>query len=618
MRRGFSLVFLLLMACTCEGIYAATWYVNSSTGDDVTGNGSAGAPWRTITKGISMAANGDIIDITGTFTGEGSATTGISFNKRVTIQGHGAGVTIVQAAATRNTANRRVFSVDLGGLANVAYLKSLTVRYGRHTSGTYGAGGITINNGTLNVDGCSIEENDLAVSSSTYYGGGGIMVHDYGKLIMTNSSIRNNTASIALYGAAGVYFHSYYAEAPGSFTNCTISGNAATYTYSFDFDKDYAGVAGGISNWWSNGLTLTNCTVSHNSTTNDAGGLLLSRSTTLTNCTIAHNSAGDKGGGVVMYGSNMVTMKNTILAENSSVNETTSKDFSRYNNTGSVVDNGYNIVEYSTYSFAAAGDLTGNQANLNLSGTLEINYATNGVYTLKLSSGSVAINAGATGTNGSVSVPTTDERGAPRNGATDMGAYEYWDDNGTMPVELTTFTAHRVFDRVTLTWTTATERNNLGFQVQRRRNMDWTDLCFIPGAGTSNHTRTYTYVDQPDDAHAGHLAYRLIQRDRDGTETYSDVVELAADRLAATSLEQNSPNPFMPSTQIRFTLPEPSYVTLVVTDALGRIVATPALGLYDAGTHTARFEAAHLPVGIYNYTLTTPAGVTTRQCILAR
>ncbi|MYI43272.1 MAG: family 16 glycosylhydrolase [Rhodothermaceae bacterium] len=76
------------------------------------------------------------------------------------------------------------------------------------------------------------------------------------------------------------------------------------------------------------------------------------------------------------------------------------------------------------------------------------------------------------------------------------------------------------------------------------------------------------------------------------------------------ALDQNFPNPFNPSTSIRFALPESETVTLRVYDTLGR----PAATLLDqkphtAGTHTVRFDGAGLASGVYLYRLEVGASV---------
>jgi hypothetical protein len=76
------------------------------------------------------------------------------------------------------------------------------------------------------------------------------------------------------------------------------------------------------------------------------------------------------------------------------------------------------------------------------------------------------------------------------------------------------------------------------------------------------------------------------------------------------ALHQGYPNPFNPSTQIDFDLPEASNVSLIVYDALGRGVATLASGYHEAGSHTARWNAVGIASGVYfvRFTATKPSG----------
>jgi N-acetylneuraminic acid mutarotase len=96
----------------------------------------------------------------------------------------------------------------------------------------------------------------------------------------------------------------------------------------------------------------------------------------------------------------------------------------------------------------------------------------------------------------------------------------------------------------------------------------------------------------------------------------TDVRPLPAD--ASFALHANYPNPFNPSTMLSFDVPLRSAVTLTVSDALGRVVATPAEGWYDAGRHSLSFSGSALPSG--NYFLTLRAGdfVQTRTITLMK
>jgi len=84
------------------------------------------------------------------------------------------------------------------------------------------------------------------------------------------------------------------------------------------------------------------------------------------------------------------------------------------------------------------------------------------------------------------------------------------------------------------------------------------------------------------------------------------------------SLQQNYPNPFNPTTNIKFTLPKESNVTLKVYDMLGSEVRTLVEGNQRAGSYNIYFDAANLSSGIYFYTLKTNEFADTKKMILVK
>jgi hypothetical protein len=83
-------------------------------------------------------------------------------------------------------------------------------------------------------------------------------------------------------------------------------------------------------------------------------------------------------------------------------------------------------------------------------------------------------------------------------------------------------------------------------------------------------------------------------------------------------LEQNYPNPFNPSTKIRYSIPENSFITLKVFNLLGEEIETLVNSEQSAGVYEATFDASELSSGIYFYTLSTKNSVNTKKMILVR
>jgi len=409
---------------------AATYYINSSTGNDTTGDGSSGAPYATFYKAYTVAAaSGDTLNLTGTFdwTSAGEAGdasgTGYTLGKSLTIEGQGAGVTFIQAASSENTADRGVFTVSSG---KTVVIKNVTIRYGVSTA-TETAGGIT-NSGTLTVQNSTIS-NNWYNSTANYYGAGAITLkHDAnGTLNLSTTTIANNTFNGKYYGSGGVYAgqsNTINVTASTFSSNVASSSNPTTFAYSYAEPSGALGVFRFVT------TKITNSTFSGNSTNSYGGALQVyyPNSFTVTNSTIANNTATAGAGGVLFESATdgyNVILKNTILANNTG-NSTANDFYVVSGSAGRITDNGYNIVEYSTNkTWSGTGNLTGDQSTLNLSASLADNSTSNGVQTLALSSGSVAIDAGNTSANGTVSIPGTDQRGGTRSGSTDIGAYEY-------------------------------------------------------------------------------------------------------------------------------------------------------------------------------------------------
>jgi hypothetical protein len=195
--------------------------------------------------------------------------------------------------------------------------------------------------------------------------------------------------------------------------------------------------------------------------------------------------------------------------------------------------------------------------------------------------------------------PLLDQRGATRRGNFDIGAYEFWDNNGSLPVELSSFMASVNGNAVDLKWTTASEINNRGFQIEKNAGSGFVPLAFISGHGTSTQLNNYSYIDK--NVSGGAYSYRLKQIDYDGTFKYSKVVEINLSGPNKFELGQNYPNPFNPTTTINFALPKTERVRIIVYNLIGQEVYQVTNRDYDAGNHSIQFNGSNLSSGVYFY-----------------
>lgn len=190
-----------------------------------------------------------------------------------------------------------------------------------------------------------------------------------------------------------------------------------------------------------------------------------------------------------------------------------------------------------------------------------------------------------------------------------------WENSGPpLPIQLASLTGTSVSGQgVMLQWSTLSETDAYGFEVQKSaaRTGSYQSIpgSFVNAHGTTTVPQKYGYTDNSPGA--GTVYYRLKQLDLDGTFRYSDgiAVDVAsgiAGRLFPTefSLSQGYPNPFNPSTNIKYGLPQKAFVTMEVFSTLGQRVATLINEQEEAGYHQITFNASGLASGAYFYSIT--------------
>lgn len=189
-----------------------------------------------------------------------------------------------------------------------------------------------------------------------------------------------------------------------------------------------------------------------------------------------------------------------------------------------------------------------------------------------------------------------------------------------VPVELLAFTASVNNSEVQLLWSTASELNNQGFEIERSINDadNFVTVAFVEGQGSSTEIHYYSYSDHPDLNGVNQLYYRLKQVDFDGTFSYSDVVSVSYDVPTSFVLNQNFPNPFNPSTKITYFVPNESFISIKLYDFLGREIKTLVNDFKATGTYEILFDASDISSGTYFYTMIAGNYSSTKKMIILK
>lgn len=186
-----------------------------------------------------------------------------------------------------------------------------------------------------------------------------------------------------------------------------------------------------------------------------------------------------------------------------------------------------------------------------------------------------------------------------------------------IPVELISFTALIENNSVVLNWSTATELNNQGFHIERKSELkDFETIGFIKGNGTTNEIMNYSFVDK--NISSGNYFYRLKQIDLDGSFKYSNEINIKYNLPQKFVLEQNHPNPFNPSTKIKFQIPYNKFVKLNVYNIIGQHIKTLVNEEKIAGNYEIDFIAEDITSGFYIYTIQAGDFIQTRKMILIK
>lgn len=194
---------------------------------------------------------------------------------------------------------------------------------------------------------------------------------------------------------------------------------------------------------------------------------------------------------------------------------------------------------------------------------------------------------------------TTDILNNARSATTpDVGAFEI---NPVVPVTFISFTGERRNNANLLNWSTATETNNKGFQLQRSIDgVSYTSIASINTKaenGNSSQPLHYTYSDEKITATAGYY-YRLKQTDKDGKYGFSNAVLIKGIKATSLQLVSVYPNPAKEQLNVMVTSPKTDNITFVITDITGKVVLQQKQSIIN-GDNLLQLHVQSLSPGTY-------------------
>ena len=623
-----SLLFFLIVCLFSFRNYADTTFVSGTiVGQTWT---TAGSPYAvegdilvaslTIEPGVMVIFMGDYeFEIAGVLLAVGTEQDSIKFTKADTIPGW-QGIFFNFSVPGSELAFCRIDGSVNSGIRIDNSIPTIDNCFILNNSGTQG-GGINVIDGLSFVLNNSIIINN-SISGGTLRNGGGIYLSDNTNAVLTNCTIENNSISVSnsnnnSTGRGG----GIYAGGNLTMNYCHISLNSISTSTSWVYQRTGTSIGGGI--YGNSELELNNCTIDSNFVsvtsgyygTSRGGGIYSNGILFFYNSIISYNSVSGSVSSLSRGGSGIYCsisdFNNSTVAYNYYEGIRVASDSATVQNS-IIWEN--DLSQISGTAHVIFSDVQGGYSG---TGNINLNPIFESLTSLKIVPGSPCIDAGDPNTiYNDICFPPS--LGTERN---DMGAHGGpgacgWLDL-IIPVELTSFTSVLVNGDVKLNWSTATETNNQGFEIQRRNEeSEYQKIGYVPGNGTTTQVQNYSYVDSK--VANDNYFYRLKQIDFDGTIEYSNEIAVNVTIPLEFALEQNYPNPFNPTTKIKYQLPKAGFVTLKVYDVLGEEIVTLVNEEKQTGNYEVNFDAKNLSSGIYFYKLQAGDFVETRKMVVLR
>ncbi len=198
-----------------------------------------------------------------------------------------------------------------------------------------------------------------------------------------------------------------------------------------------------------------------------------------------------------------------------------------------------------------------------------------------------------------------------------------------LPVTLSSFNAvYASAGFVSLSWTTQSESNNLGWNVYRSLSenigqANQMNNVLIPGYGTTSEPTDYIFTDENEVENNTSYWYWIESTSYSGeTEIFGPVTltiqiedNQAPDLPTESVLQGNYPNPFNPNTMISFSIQDGENGSLTIYNTRGQLLETHE---YEAGDHQLNWDAAKYGSGIYFYKLETQNYTKIKKMIMVK
>ncbi|MBN1447213.1 MAG: T9SS type A sorting domain-containing protein [Bacteroidetes bacterium] len=184
-------------------------------------------------------------------------------------------------------------------------------------------------------------------------------------------------------------------------------------------------------------------------------------------------------------------------------------------------------------------------------------------------------------------------------------------------IELLAFAAEMEDDTVRMHWETFDESRVKLYEVEKRTESGKFSVHRVvePLRAEDRH-QEYMVTDTWSGRDV--VYYRLRKVTTDGTVLFSEEVPIGLEAILNFVLEDNIPNPFTATTEIRYSLSRRTQVELTVYDMSGREIARLVNERQDPGAYSVTFDAEDIPGGMYFYKMRTSAGSQTKKMYLAR